>query len=384
MRRLFVILHLIAFFLASLHAQFRLPKGVKDVLDKKEKAEKTLKDFDPSEEDEIALGKGISDKICAVYGVQQDVNPTRYVTLVGSVVAEQSSRPKLQYQFIILDSDVVNAFAAPGGFIHVTRGALASMKSEAELAGVLGHEITHVTEKHTIKSVQKAKGFQLVEGQTSLRTNPEILGQLVDKMTDSILQGFGQPQELEADRVGMRIAFKAGYDPSGLVAFLETLKGQNQGSSTRAGLFASHPATQERIDKLQAQVSGEKLFSQAAVSLPARFTQFIKYEVKAPSDAEASVAGAKGLTDSDKKKDDKDKDKDKEEKSRFSLKGIKNPLASGEKRQTAEVTGAGGARGVGKEKAGAESSGKPKNPSRVTVPVSKDDVKKFKEAGKLQ
>ncbi len=377
MKRHLILLYLLILSLIPVHAQFGKLKGV---LDKAEKHAKTLKDLEIDEEDEIALGKAVSDKICSTFGVQQDAQPTRYVTLVGSVLTEQSSRPKLPYQFIILDSNVANAFAAPGGFIHITRGALASMKNEAQLAGVLGHEIAHVTQQHTVNAIKKGKLVQFGEGQTSLRSNPALVQQLADKVTEGIFQGWGREQELDADRVGMRIAFKAGYDPNGLIAFLETLKAQNEGSSSRSGLFASHPEIQERIEKLTAQISSEKLFNQAAVSLPARFKDFIKYEVKEPTSAEASVEGAKGLTDSDKKKDDKDK----EEKSRFSLRGIKNPLASGEKRQTAEVTGAGGARGVGKEKAGAESSGKPKNPSRVTVPVSKDDVKKFKEAGKLQ
>ena len=87
----------------------------------------------------------------ARYGVVQDAAVHRYVTLVGTLLAKTSTRPNLPFKFIVLDTDGVNAFAAPGGFIHITRGALALMASEAELAGVLAHEIIHVTEKHTIQ-----------------------------------------------------------------------------------------------------------------------------------------------------------------------------------------------------------------------------------------
>ncbi|HEY3130187.1 MAG TPA: M48 family metalloprotease [Acidobacteriota bacterium] len=381
MKRFLIGVYLALFSVVSAYGQFGKLKGV---LDKAEKAQKTVQELEIDEEDEIALGKAISDKICAKFGVQQDVDSTRYVTLVGSVLVEQSSRSKLPFQFIILDSNMVNAFAAPGGFIHITRGALAAMKNEAELAGVLGHEISHVTEKHSIKIIQQGKIIQLGKGQT-LRNSPALLSQAADRGTDVILQGFGQPQELEADRVGMRVAFKAGYDPNGLIAFLETLKIQNKDSSTRAGLFASHPATQERIEKLNAQISSEKLFSQAAVTLPDRFKQFIKYELKAPTEAEAAVAGAKGLAGSEGKKDkDKEGKEGEQKKSRFSLSKLKNPLGAGEEQKSAEVTGSGAGRAVGKETASAEDANKPKNPNRVATPVSKDDVKKFKETGKLQ
>src|SRR5450759_3324682 len=114
-----------------------------------------------TEGDEIRLGQAVSDKVRARYGVVQDEAVHRYVTLVGAVLAISSSRPGLPWKFIVLDTDGVNAFAAPGGFIHITRGALALLGSEAELAGVLAHEIIHVTEKHTVKAIQKGKMEQM-------------------------------------------------------------------------------------------------------------------------------------------------------------------------------------------------------------------------------
>src|SRR4029453_12307483 len=100
-------------------------------------------------------GQQGSDKIVEEFGVYQDANVTKYVTLVGAVLALQSPRPGLDWQFVVLDTEGVNAFAAPGGFVHITKGLLGLMKNEAELAGALAHEIIHVTEKHTVKAIQQ-------------------------------------------------------------------------------------------------------------------------------------------------------------------------------------------------------------------------------------
>src|SRR5262245_37552316 len=106
-----------------------------------------------SDAEERELGASVSEKIRARYGVVQDAAVHRYVSLVGSVLAQASSRPNLQWTFIVLDTDGINAFAAPGGFVHITRGALALVENEAELAGVLAHEVIHITEKHTIRAL---------------------------------------------------------------------------------------------------------------------------------------------------------------------------------------------------------------------------------------
>ncbi|RPJ55402.1 MAG: hypothetical protein EHM23_26320 [Acidobacteria bacterium] len=358
------------------------------------KKAKKISDLQISEADEIALGKAVSEKIRAAYGVQQDAEAHRYVTLVGLVAAQKTSRPNLPYQFIILDSNVINAFAAPGGFIHITRGALASFKDEAELAGVLGHEIAHVTEKHTVNGLQKMKGIELAEDQTSLTSNSEVFAKITDKTTEALLQGFGRAEELESDKVGVRLAAACGYTPQGLPGFLNTLKGQNESSSAKAGLFASHPETQERIDKLQAQIKSEKLGEQATAVLAERLHQFIKYQLEKPSEAEAAVEGAKGLAGSgsqtkdtkaqDQKQNQQDPKQEEKKKSGFSLGRLKNPFGSGDKKESGEVTGAGAGRGVGKEDPKAAESGKPKNSTLVQVRVSPEDLQKFRADGKLK
>jgi predicted Zn-dependent protease len=114
-------------------------------------------DLQITDEDEQKIGAAVSEKIRERYGVVQDPAIHKYVTLVGSALAQHSERPQIAWKFIVLDTDGVNALAAPGGYVHITRGALSLMHNEAELADVLGHEIIHVTEKHTIRAIQKGK-----------------------------------------------------------------------------------------------------------------------------------------------------------------------------------------------------------------------------------
>src|ERR1051325_6697479 len=108
-----------------------------------------VRDLAMTDAEEQQLGQNVSQKVRERYGVVQDAAVHKYVSLVGLALAQGSTRPALPWTFIVLDTDGVNAFAAPGGYVHITRGALALIKSESELAGVLAHEMIHVTEKHT-------------------------------------------------------------------------------------------------------------------------------------------------------------------------------------------------------------------------------------------
>ena len=123
-------------------------------------------DMNITEEEEIQLGADVSSKIRTRFGVVQDPAVHKYVALAGTMLTEQTTRPKLPWTFIVLDTDGVNAFAAPGGYVHITRGALALIKSEAELAGVLAHEIAHVAQKHTVNAIRKSKGVQIGTSET--------------------------------------------------------------------------------------------------------------------------------------------------------------------------------------------------------------------------
>ena len=167
--------------------------------------------------------------------------------------------PNLPWTFVVLDTDGVNAFAAPGGYVHITRGALALIKNEAELAGVLGHEIIHVTEKHTIRAIQKSKAVQMGAAET-LSGSSALMEKAVTATYDNIVErGFGRAEENESDEKGVALANKTGYAPNGLVTFLTTLKDRNKESKEKRGLFASHPEMQDRLDRITKQIASQKL-----------------------------------------------------------------------------------------------------------------------------
>jgi predicted Zn-dependent protease len=309
----------------------------------------------------------------------QDPAVHRYVALVGSVLTRGSKKPDYSWRYIVLDTDAVNAFAAPGGYVHITKGCLALIANESELAGVLGHELTHVLEDHTVKALSKA-GFVDTAASASGKGNA-ISSALVDQVTNIALQGFGRGEELESDREGLDLAAKAGYQPDGLRTFLQRLSDRNKNSSEKRGLFASHPQMQERLDKLAAQ---EKKAKPSAITLEARYKEFVSYKPVAQSQIATVAAGSSGLASGSSapaKKDDKAAKKDEEEKPKkkgFGLGRLADSLGGGEKK-SGQTVASGGARGLDPEvdaKGGA-------NPAIVSVSVSKGDVETFRKEGKL-
>jgi predicted Zn-dependent protease len=336
-----------------------------------------VRDLQMTDAEEQQLGAAVSERIRTRYGVVQDAAVHRYLALVGGVLAQGSTRPALPWTFIVLDTDGVNAFAAPGGFVHVTRGTLALVKNESELAGVLAHEIVHVTEKHTVKAIQKSKAVQMGAAET-LSGSAGLMERAVTATYDNIVErGFGRAEENESDEAGVALANKTGYAPQGLPAFLTTLKERNKASTEKRGLFASHPEMQERLDRLAKQIASQKLA--ATATLEARYKKNITYK-PVPVTAIATVeAGAAGLAGEEKKADDKKAaEKTEEPKKRGFGLGKMMPSGGGEKKQ-AQVTASGGARGVDPEK---DSKGGP-NPNPVPVKVAAADIAAFKKEGSL-
>ena len=219
-------------------------KKAQQVQDKKQQ----IDDLVISEDEERTIGEDVSAKIRERFGVVQDPAVHRYVTLVGTALAQQSDRSRLAWTFIVLDTDGVNAFASPGGFVHITRGALGLVRNEAELAGVLSHEVGHVVRKHTVNAIQKNKlvaaGVTQAAGGRS-----ELLSRMANQAYAMVLENsFDRGDELDADRVGVQLALKVGYAPA-LGDFLTRLDERNKDQAERNGLFASHPETAERIDE---------------------------------------------------------------------------------------------------------------------------------------
>ena len=337
-----------------------------------------------TEADEQRLGAAVSERIRVRYGVVQEPEVHKYVGLVGKVLADASSRPNLEWHFIVLDTDGVNALAAPGGYIHITRGALSLLESEAQLAGVLAHEIEHVTLRHTIRAIQKNKAIE-IGAEESLSGNSALFNRLVDHATGMVMAGFGRSEELEADREGVVIANKAGYAPEGLPAFLRALTERNKSSTQKQGLFASHPEMEERLTKLDETIKKGKLA--ATVTLGDRLARSISYKTVPVNAVDTVPAGSAGLTGGSGSPDDgEDKDKDKEaeaqeppkKKKGFGLSSLRVPSLGGEKK-SAEVTGSGASRGVDREREAKGGS----NPQPVVVAITAGDLSAFKKEGGL-
>ncbi|MEQ1910428.1 MAG: M48 family metalloprotease [Vicinamibacterales bacterium] len=335
------------------------------------RAQQQFKDVEMTPAEELQLGTQVSDRIRQRYGVTQNAAVHRYVTLVGISLAQASGKPGLPWKFIVLDTDAVNAFAAPGGFIHITKGALAHMRSEAELAGVLGHEIIHVTERHTIRAIQKGKLVQMGANET-VAGNNALMGKLADKAYDVVERGFGRGEELEADEKGIVLANVVGYAPQGLNGFLDMLMDRNKSGADRNGLFASHPETKERVDKLTKQIASQKLSSTATVA--PRYTSTIPFQPVDASEIATIEAGSAGLTGGSAKPAEQPKKK--------GLGGLSGALRpSGTEKSSAQVSGSGAARGGAEEdrlaKGGAVKT-------LVAVSVTAADVAAFKKDGGLK
>lgn len=333
-----------------------------------------VRDLQMTDAEEQQLGQAVSARIRTRYGVVQDPAVHRYVALVGTALAQVSTRPALPWTFVVLDTDGVNAFAAPGGFVHITRGALALIQSEAELAGVLGHEIIHVTEKHTIKSIQKSKAVQMGASET-LSGSSALLEKAVTATYDNIVEkGFGREEENESDEKGIELANKVGYAPNGLSGFLTRLKDRNKDATEKRGLFASHPEMQNRLDNIKKEIAAKKLASTA--TLEERYKKFISYTPKPAAEIATVTPGSAGLTGDTKKAEPKKEEPKK--KSGFGLSRMM-PTGGGEKQQ-AQVTGSGSARGVDPEK---DSKGGA-NPALVAVKLAAADIAAFKKEGGLK
>jgi beta-barrel assembly-enhancing protease len=359
---------------------------VGSILDRATKTAVTLKDMNISEQDEQRIGGLVSERIRQQYGVVQDQDVHRYVSLVGTALARQSTRPGIEWSFVVLDTEGVNAFAAPGGFVHITRGALALLGSEAELAGVLGHEIVHITEKHTIEAIKKSKATDLGLDMGSDMApggglGKAALSKLADKTFDMVMAGFGRGEELESDRLGVALVNKVGYAPQGLGAFLTTLAARNKAATEKQGLFASHPEMKERLDKLAATVA--KLQPAGAATLEARYRKHIAYEPTSQAEIAQLAEGAAGLTGGGKpaaSSEPKKEGEQKEEKKKrgFGLSSLTKP--GGDEKKSAQVTGSGAGRGVDAER-NAKGGG---NPALVAVRLSQQDLDAFKKEGELK
>lgn len=240
------------------------------------------------EPEEIRIGRGVGAQLLGAAPPVQNDAAQRYVNQVGMWLAQQAERPDLPWTFAIVASDDVNAFSTPGGNVFITRGLYARLRNEAELAGVLAHEIGHVLRKHQLASIRKQLGrewqMEVVSAVASDQDaeNAEHYTKAFGAGTEVFARGLDKREEFEADRLGVVIAARAGYNPYGLVSVLQTLGRISAKDSAVALLFKTHPAPGPRLDALAAAM-GDRLDRYADGVDQTR--RFVPLKMEAASDA---------------------------------------------------------------------------------------------------
>jgi predicted Zn-dependent protease len=214
-----------------------------------------------SESQEISLGRQYSAQIMEEMPSYEHAALNKLVQRVGKKLAAKSHRPGLVYRFTIVDSDTVNAFALPGGYIYITRGMLAYLNSEAELAAVLGHEIGHVTARHSVRQHSASTATGLLGAVISATTGVQGIDTLTNMASTAFVRGYGREHELEADRLGAEYLARSGYDPEAMLEVVGVLKNQEAFEVATArregreanvyhGLFSTHPDNDARFQEV--------------------------------------------------------------------------------------------------------------------------------------
>jgi predicted Zn-dependent protease len=222
-----------------------------------------------TEAQELRIGRQADAQVKQRYPLYDAHRMQAYVEGIGERLAKASHRPGISYRFVIVDSADVNAFALPGGYVYISRGILPYLNSEAELAGVIGHEIGHVTARHSVQRLSAAQGAQIVVSVAqifvpAIRAAPA--GLAVDALGSALLSGYGRDQELQADQLGATYLARTGYDPAAMRRALEVLKNQetfdaeiakqeNREPRRYHGLFASHPENDRRVQEIAQHVT---------------------------------------------------------------------------------------------------------------------------------
>ncbi len=202
----------------------------------------------------------------------------KYVNLVGNAVARNSTRATIPYQFVVIDSSLQNAFACPGGIVFVSKALLSLAENEAELAGILGHEVEHVGHKHALGTIRRA---QFLQGATTIgvanmkgekgKQYSSMIGDLQGVVFD---KGLDKGLEYEADLAGMSAAYRAGYDPAAFLNVLKKLQAIEAKSEKKGSWFSTHPPLKERLARGQKALASYPDHATLA-QLPARFAKAV-------------------------------------------------------------------------------------------------------------
>lgn len=227
----------------------------------------------PSKEEEIALGREITGNLLGAAPLVKDEVLQKYVNSVGRWVASQSERSELPWHFGVIESDDLNAFAAPGGYVMITKGLYKKMTNEAQLAGVLAHEIGHVVAKHQLKVLQKQQLLSFGAGLLSkkLAKDNKLIGKAIGSGAEISARGLDKSAEFEADRLGTSYATRSGYDAFGLSDVLQIMGQTGKNDNSVALLFKTHPHPDDRLAALGDAIGSKLDNVKAGKTLENRF-----------------------------------------------------------------------------------------------------------------
>jgi predicted Zn-dependent protease len=221
-----------------------------------------------SEQQEIDLGRNYAQEIAKQYPRYADEKLQAYVQRVGERVARHSHRSNLAYSFTVIDSPDINAFAIPGGHIYIHRGLMAYLGSEAELAAVLGHEVGHVTARHSVRQQSQSTAWNILGQAVAIGTGVGAAGDITNVLGGAFVRGYGRDMELEADGFGAQYLARSGYDPGAMIGVVKVLKNQEDFARDEAlakgqevapagyhGLFDTHPDNDTRLRQVVASAT---------------------------------------------------------------------------------------------------------------------------------
>ena len=241
------------------------------------------------EKDEIAIGREIAGRTLGAAPLVADPELQAYVNRVGRWIAMQTERPDLPWHFGVLDTSSVNAFAAPGGYVLITRGLYEMLDSEAQLAGVLGHEIGHIVQRHHVKVMQQSAAVSAGARAAQRTDRGFLVNNLIGTGAEVLARGLDKSAEFEADRIGVVLAARAGYSPYGLVEVLHKLGARAADDASLALLLKTHPAPGERLTQL-----GDALAPRVAALPTGKEPAIRQVDPKTPPPSAAKPAPTEG------------------------------------------------------------------------------------------
>lgn len=239
-----------------------------------------------SQQQEVQMGAQEAQQVNAQLPILSDPTVNTYVNSLGRAIASRTSRGDLNWQFAVVNTDVINAFALPGGYIYVNRGVLSRAANESELAGVIGHEIEHVVQRHSVKQMEQSQGANIGVALACTLTNvcaSQAAQAAIQVGGTAVFAKFSRADEVQADEGGFYNVIRAGISPRGMLTFFEKLLAEEQqsgGNSAASSWFADHPGTQDRIADIQrmlkenaGKLNGLRTDSQAFDSMKRRLAQ---------------------------------------------------------------------------------------------------------------